>query len=304
MNPEIDAVLAGESEGAYDPKIRSLAPWFGAKRMLAMRIIEELGPHKAYWEPFCGSMSVLLCKKPSYMETVNDLHGDLINLARTIQDPENGAALYRRLRRVLFHDQLRVEATAELEKPFVEGPERAFWYLLQSWVGRNGFAGTRAAHTTTFSVRYTTNGGNPAVRLASVVESIPHWRRRMKRITILSRDAFDIIPRIDDQENTAIYVDPPYLVKSTKYAHDFEGDDHARLAKLLHAFKRARVVVTYYDHERLEQLYPGWTKKVHVVNKGLSHAGKRGTSKAKAAEVLLINGPSYVSKDTERPLFT
>lgn len=36
-------------------------------------------------------------------------------------------------------------------------------------------------------------------------------------------------------------------------------DDHARLAKELLRFKRARVVVSYYDDPRLAELYPDWT---------------------------------------------
>jgi len=282
-------------------KIKSIAPWFGGKRILAAKIIEELGPHKAYWEPFCGSMAVLLCKKPAYLETVCDLHGDLINLVRTVADPTHGPAIYRRLRRVLFHEDLRAEAQAELEKPFAETPERAFWYLLHSWVGRNGFAGTAGAGKTTFSVRWTANGGNPAVRLTSVVESIPAWRRRLRRVTVLRRDAFEVLPKIDDQDDAAIYADPPYFSKSSQYAHDFAPEDHARLADLLCRFKHARVVVSYYDDRGLKDLYPGWTKRHLDVHKGLSLANARGASKTRAPEILLINGPSFAEPDT--PLF-
>lgn len=44
------------------PIITAIAPWFGSKRTLAPRIVAELGSHRAYWEPFCGSMAVLLAK--------------------------------------------------------------------------------------------------------------------------------------------------------------------------------------------------------------------------------------------------
>lgn len=57
-------------------KITALLPWGGSKRTLAARIIHQLGPHRCYWEPFCGSMAVLLAKELATMETVNDLHGD------------------------------------------------------------------------------------------------------------------------------------------------------------------------------------------------------------------------------------
>ena len=36
-------------------KIGALSPWYGSKRTLATRIIKELGAHRVYWEPFCGS---------------------------------------------------------------------------------------------------------------------------------------------------------------------------------------------------------------------------------------------------------
>ena len=67
--------------------IGALVPYFGAKRTLAPAIVEELGPHVAYWEICCGSMAVLFAKEPSRTEVVNDLHGDLVNLARVVQHP-------------------------------------------------------------------------------------------------------------------------------------------------------------------------------------------------------------------------
>jgi len=45
-----------------DMSIKALAPWFGGKRNMAPMIVQELGPHNSYWEPFCGSMAVLLAK--------------------------------------------------------------------------------------------------------------------------------------------------------------------------------------------------------------------------------------------------
>ena len=89
-----------------DMKIKSLVPWFGGKRRLAPRIVEMFGQHKAYWEPFCGSMAVLMLKSPCEMETVNDLHGDLINLAKVIQDKELGFQLYDKLSRTFYVEKL------------------------------------------------------------------------------------------------------------------------------------------------------------------------------------------------------
>jgi len=278
-------------------KIGALAPWFGSKRNLAPAIVEALGPHRVYWEPFCGSMSVLLAKPPCVMETVNDLHGDLVNLARVVQHSTIGPALYRRLRRVLFSEAQFNELAATLRSdepaPDVPDLDRAFAYFVCTWMGRNGLAGTRS-YNHHFCVRYTANGGHSAKRWRSAVQSISAWRRRLANATILSRNGFELLGRIEDAAGVAIYLDPPYLVKGSKYVHDFEPADHERLADAAKKFKRTRVVISYYDHPRLEELYPGWSRREIVVSKAMANqltadAREHAQIQKKATEVLLIN---------------
>lgn len=300
-----------------DPAIGAILPYFGGKRTLAPAIVEEFGPHLVYWEPFCGSMAVLLEKEPCQPETVNDLHGDLVNLARVIQDPTEGPRFYRRLRRALVSEALFRDSAAVIDAPYHSeflDAERAHHYFVVSWLGRNGIAGTTigqkrgAAHS--FCVRYTNNGGRPGKRWASAIQSIPQWRRRLREVTILNRDAFEVIGKIDDVDGTIIYVDSPYLPETrtgwngsggqSRYLHDFKPEDHARLATAMARFKHARVVVSYYDHPSLAMLYPGWTIRHLAGNKGIANAAKRDkTGETKAAEVILVNGPSFVVQ--ERP---
>jgi DNA adenine methylase len=288
-------------------KITALAPWFGSKRTLAPEIVRELGPHRVYWEPFCGSMSVLLVKPSCVMETVNDLHGDLINLARVIQDQRAGPMLYRRLRRTLIHERLHVEAAERHRARGYLGDseidvDAAYDYFLCAWLGRNGVAGTQS-YNQGFCVRFTANGGHAAKRWVSVVDSIPAWRRRLANVTILCRDAFELLERIDDRVGTALYIDSPYVEKGASYVHDFTSDDHSRLAQVLRRFKLARVVVSYYDHELVRELYDGWTVRSVEVTKALVNQGARMRGSelaAKAPELLFTNGPSY---GAERTLF-
>lgn len=295
------------SQTARMPKITALAPWFGAKRNMATRIVEELGEHRVYWEPFCGSMSVLLAKPNCVMETVNDLHGDLINLARVVQDDRMGSQLYRRLRRTLMSEVLHREAAARYHARGYAGDhapdvDRAYDYFLCAWLGRNGVAGT-GSYNQGFCARYTANGGHAATRWTSVIESIPAWRRRLRNVTVLCRDAFALLARIDDERGAVIYLDPPYLVKGAKYVHDFTDRQHDDLAAAVSRFRSARVVVSYYDHPRLDSLYPGWTKRTIEVTKALVNQGMRDKGGAvKAMEVLLINGPSYAAS-AQRDLF-
>ena len=297
--------MAVDGKSEMRMKIKALAPWFGGKRSLAPVIVKELGKHRVYWDVCCGSMAILLAKPPCIMETVNDLHRDLTNLAWVIQDPIEGPRLYRRLRRVWMAEELFSESREVLLAGECEArmdPDRAFHYFITTWQGRNGVAGT-ANYNIGYCLRYTAKGGHAAKRWGSVVESIPQWRRRMRNVTILRRDAFSLLERIGDASGTAIYCDPPYLKKGACYVHDFETEEHHRLAKLLRRFKKARVVVSYYDDPLLAEMYLGWTTVRCTMTKALVNQGMRdGGAAAKAPEVLLINGESYTQDDGD-PLF-
>ena len=279
-----------------DMKIKALAPWAGAKRNLAPKIVQWLGKHRVYWDICAGSLAVVLAKKPCVMETAVDLHGDLTNLAWCLQDPELALDLYGRATRTLMSDEIFTDAAERLRvartgDPDVPDLDRAYDYLLCSWLGRNGVGGTRG-YNYGFCVRFTANGGHAAKRWRSVIESIPAWHQRLMNLTILRRDIFEILPRIEDADNTAIYCDPPYLSKGFRYLHDFNDEDHERLAAELRRFKQARVVLSYYDDPRLQDLYPDWTMHKIEVAKALVHQGQRGANDAKAVEVLLVNEPA------------
>ncbi len=290
-------------------KINALSPWYGAKRKFAPRIVEALGKHSAYWEPFCGSCAVLFSKPPAAMEVINDLHGDLINLARCCSCAA-WKVLYDRLERTFVGPDVFADSARVIEsQPFEPTLERAYHFMVYSWQGRSGTIGTTGKQS--FAVRYTSNGGNPATRFRSAVESMPAWADRLRHCVVLNEDAFHVIRRLEDKVGTAVYVDPPYLTKSTKYVHDFNDQAHADLAAALSRFNRTRVVVSYYDHPRLAELYPGWLITKFEIGKNITQAGKRDEEGADAAtEVLITNGggspprPSGPSKTVfpDRPL--
>lgn len=262
-------------------KIGAIAPWFGSKRTLASKIIEKLGVHRSYWEPFCGSMSVLLAKEPCSMETVNDLHGEL------------GPKLYRRLRRAMNPQDEFEKARSDVleEKSWTKGEsvDRAYSYFLCSWQGMNGVAGT-SSNNMGFARRFTKNGGHAAKRFAGAVESIPAWRRRLRHVSILSADGIELCEKIEDADGVAIYADPPYITKGCKYLHDFDWLAHRRLAKALGRFKKTRVVVSYYAHPDLAAMYPGWDVVDCTMTKSLVSSGRRDKENDTVSpEVLICN---------------
>lgn len=292
-------------------KLTAIAPWFGGKRTMAPIIVKQLGEHRAYYEPFCGSCAVLFAKPHSAIETVCDLHGDLVNFARVLAS-DQWRELYEAVDRLLmcqeWLDDFREHAATDFVGTELD-VDRAARYMALAWMTRNGTAGAERTNQQ-LCVRWTQNGGGPGIRWRAAVDSVPGWHDRLKGVVILRRDAFEVIPRIDDQAKTAIYVDPPYIrstrssVHSGRYLYDFDDrpdhlfgvqDDHARLAEQLQRFENARVVVSYYDHPRLDELYPApkWTKIDCARHKNLHVQNRRGMGYCEAPEVLLVNGEEY-----------
>lgn len=273
-------------------KTTAIAPWYGSKRTLAPRIIELLGPHTMYYEPFCGSMAVLLAKPTSRYETVCDLHGDLINLARVLADLESASQLHARLQSTLFSEELFLRCRQLLRSnPADASPvDRAWAYFIFSWAGRSGVSGI-ARDSFQITVRWTPTSSSPTALFRSAIDSIPAWHERLRNVVILQRSAWEVIPSILDEEGICIYCDPPYLVKSAKYKHDFDGIDHHKLAGLLNRFERARVVVSYYADKWLHDLYPAekWEHIDATMTKNLATQNKRGATRGVAPEVLIVS---------------
>lgn len=275
----------------------ALAGWAGGKRRIAPWIVSHFGEHDVFWDIPCGSMAVLLSKPPCRMETVVDLHGDVLNLARVVQKEETAVELYARLSRTLmaqglFEDEVgRLREVRSYDSDELD-VDRAYAYFLASWIGMGGVAGT-AAYNMHFAARYTKKGGHAATRFTNAVESIPAWHDRLRGVTIMRRDLFDVLWRIRDDRGTVIYIDPPYIDKGFRYFHDFDLILHARLASVVKRFRHAKVIISYYPDPVVDALYgPEWDRATIDVSKAMVSAGSRDVENdVRATEMILCNQP-------------
>jgi DNA adenine methylase len=271
-----------------------------------------------FCEPFCGSCAVSFAMPEVSAHIVNDLHGDLVNAARVLAHPR-GVELVERLSRTLTCEAMYREAVDLMESvrqlhsiwidqgglpvnfdtAYHDYADWAWAFLVASWMGPNGQIGLVDAGVR-FAKRWGPGGGDPATRMRSFVSSLDDLLPRLRRFTILNEDAMGVLAKVQDTDKTALYIDPPYLDAtrtSGRYLHDFsdaggptmfgERDDHERLAEALCRFEHARIVLSYEDHPRLDELYPGWSKVVIDQHK---NTGNTSGSSARVREVLLVNG--------------
>lgn len=295
--------------------IKSTLPYFGGKRIMAPRIVEELGGRPNYCEPFMGSLAVLMERpRARGIEVANDLWGHAVNLARVLGS-DRYDELADRVARTLAHEDLFAEAKAKTPEDLVESEvapsveavsdahvERAYWLLVCSWVGRNGYTGTKG-YNSDIARRFTANGGDPAARWVSVAESIPVWHERLRSVMFYRMDAIELLIRLEDVDRWAIYADPPYVDAGKAYVVNGEEDSvswHTRLRDALAAKRRSRVVLSYYPHPLVDELYGdlvasgSWTRHEVDVSHATGHQAKRGQQGDKKTELLLINGRSVL----------
>ena len=119
--------------------------------------------------------------------------------------------------------------------------------------------------------------------------SKPYWIEHFLKITdVENMDFGDVVAKYDS-DSTYIYLDPPYWKTENYYSnHDFDRQDHERLANVLHKVK-GKFSLSYYDFELLHTWFPQpqyrWEKKSFAK----AAAAKKGVKQNLAEELLIMN---------------
>ena len=230
--------------------MKALLKYPGGKWKCAEWIISHFPEHKVYCEPFFGSGAVFFKKAPSYIETVNDVDGNIVNLFRVCREhPEELATAINMtpFSRDEFKDCYEIEA----DNP-VERARRTLVRYHQSFGTTNSLKN---------SWRNVQTYGGP--RCATMWNYLPGTViavcERLKDAQIENVDAFKLIERYNSEE-TGIYCDPPYLQelrKKNMYAHEMKREEHISLLELLKESK-SKVVISGYDSELYNEMLSGW----------------------------------------------
>lgn len=249
--------------------------WHGGKWKLAPWIIEHLPPHRCYVEPFGGGASVLLRKARSYAEVYNDLDGDVVNLFRTLRDPDLAPRLVQAVNLTPFAREEQLGAYALAEEPV----ERARRLIVRSF---QGFGSNGVHRATGFRADSNRSGTTPARDWANYPAALARVIERVRGIVVESRDAKDVMAA-HDRETTVHYVDPPYHPDTRgpgeDYAHELTSAQHLELLAFLRTL-RGGVVLSGYPHPVYDEALADWRR---IERKALADGA------ADRVEVLWIN---------------
>lgn len=281
--------------------------WHGGKYYLRKWIVDLMPPHLHYVEPFFGGGGILLARDPSRdwmatgteklpaalkgsSEVVNDLHGELINFWRVLQDTAHFDSFRQRMEMTPFSEAefdraFELSQTEDLEHNATP-VERAVQFFILARQSRQGLMRDFA----TLSRNRTRSRINEqASAWLNVVEGLPDVHQRLKGVVILNQKATDVI-RKQDGLNTLFYCDPPYVheARSTtgEYAFEMGEAEHVELLETLSAIQGKFMLSGYPS-----SLYTKWEQKnnwtrheVKIDNKAAA-----GEVKEKKTECLWCN---------------
>lgn len=263
----------------------------GSKVLLAKQIVDLLGRHTSYCEPYVGSAAVLLSKEPVYVETINDKDELLIAFYRTLR---NESTRYRLIDALTYTPYARAELRDAVDDPDLDDVERARRFMVrtnQRYVGGQG--------GWTYTVRGSSGHSNASkwnnfrTRLSLVAE-------RMQNVQINNADALEVLARVKFAHDTSIatYIDPPYpptTRNGSKYTEDATLVHHTDLLAMV-ADMEGPTVISSYPSPLYDDTLPeyGWIKR-EIATRASGQSGKGGT--AQRTEVLWSN-PACVRIET------
>ena len=256
--------------------------YFGGKTSIAPQIAALLPAHEHYVEPFAGSLAVLLAKRPSSAETVNDLAGDIAAFWKVLRDRP---AELERACALTPHSRTEHQLSYEPAPDELEQARRTWVRLTQ---GRAG----QAYQRTGWRFREKPDSHSVPAYLEAYTARLHPAARRLKGVSVECRPALEVIAAYGRHEGVLIYADPPYPdsarthgAHGNVYVHEMRDEDsHRELAEALRA-ARAAVILSGYDCPLYAELFGDWHRRELTARAGNS------TVAPVRAEVLWCNRP-------------
>ena len=255
-----------------------------------------------YREPFIGggSMAIEMTKRfPDLPIWVNDLYKPLYNFWLVLRD--DGDYLYEQLLQLKqkHPDQesareLFLDAKEKVNEVDIAYKDKAVAFYI---VNKCSFSGL--TESSSFSPQ--ASDSNFSIR---GIENLKSYSKLIKNWKITNLDYADLVEdclghgEIKCDDNTFIYVDPPYNVKDNLYGHKGEmhkGFDHDRFADIMDD-TMGNVMVSYNNHPDIIQRFLEWYQYDFAHTYTMRSTGTYMLDQTKRRELICLNYGKYRSQ--------
>lgn len=257
----------------------------GGKNATVNKILPYIPEHDRYIEPFCGSMAVLLNKKPCKMEIANDAEKRIMIFFEVLRDkPED---LIRKIRLTPYSRNDFLHARDVLysgEWDTFDLVEQARLVYVFLWMNVSK----------SFIDRYTANNFKLMIK---DLPMITRYRRQIERLSMIvdrlsnvvfeNRCGIDLIKRAKGlSHRTVIYCDPPYVVSTLRDTEQVyssakrkEETDIAWQERFLDAVNNhdAKILISGYNNSLYMDRLNEWHKVSWKSDNLMSRTANRST---------------------------
>jgi DNA adenine methylase len=246
--------------------------WYGGKYNHLNWLLPLLPDTIHYCEPFGGSAAVLLNRKPSPVETYNDIDGEVGNFFKILRDKKD-QLIYSIGMTPFSREEFKLAIYSQNNDKDISDVERARLFFVRARQVRTGLAQTATVGRWANCLKTSRAGMAGAVsRWLGSVEGLEYIATRLLRVQIENDDAFRVIKRYDSPE-TLFYCDPPYPHDSrgdiNAYRYEMSDQSHVELANLLKTIS-GKVALSGYRCDLMDELYKDWHRHVARTKKALS----------------------------------
>lgn len=233
--------------------MKAILKYPGAKWRVADWILSYIPKHKVYCEPFFGSGAVFFKKRPSYIETINDIDENIVNLFEVCREyPEELAS------KIQMTPFSRKEFENCYDLTVADKVERA----RRTLVRYHQSFGTSNSSKKSWKNVQTYGGPRTATMWNYLPDTILECCKRLKDAQIECIDAIKLCERYNSPD-TFIYCDPPYLQslrKKNMYHHEMTEQQHIELLEVLLA-SESKVIISGYESELYDSMLREWHKE-------------------------------------------
>jgi DNA adenine methylase len=232
--------------------------WPGGKSRLLKHILPSIPKHTCYCEPFAGGLAVLLAKKRSPVEVVNDLNGEIVALYRCVQ-----YHLPELLREMAFLVSSRQMLKDFVIQPGVTDIQRAARFYYRNRISFGG-------NMTSYGVCKTRGGGSAFSQRVNE-DLLRPLRERLDGVMI-EHLPYERCLANYDSEKTLFFLDPPYVNSD---AGAYEGWTQKQMTEFAErvAILKGQWIVTVDDSPLNRELFGRYQIRSFESRNGAAKSG-------------------------------
>lgn len=242
----------------------------GNKKEIAGEIQKHFPQHKIYIEPFFGAGGMYFYKQQVQYNFLNDIDNDVFNLFMVVKEQKE-QLLEAFIKTPLHQSLLSYWKQNEETDPI----QKAVRFLFISNCTLHGNGGSLRMGTTDNPKQNFTDNVNRTFEMISTAKfSNCDFRDVVKKIGFIQDGR-------NQEQQTLIYADPPYLETKDNYSHSFTENDSIDLFDLMVASK-CKFAYSEFDHPFI--LEQAEKRGLNVIT-----IGERQNLKNRRIEILVTN---------------